>query len=73
MMANLDKTVIAGSANLNDRSQQGDRDSEVAVVIEDPTMRPSKMYGVPVLPSFAFHLTPQSSKCPTLQHLFVVV
>jgi phospholipase D1/2 len=48
MMANLDKTVICGSANLNDRSQQGDRDSEVAVVIEDPTMRPSKMYGVPV-------------------------
>jgi phospholipase D1/2 len=48
IIANLDKIVICGSANLNDRSQQGDRDSEVAVVIEDPAMRPSKMNGMPV-------------------------
>lgn len=32
-----DKLVICGSANLNDRSQLGNHDSEIAVVIEDPT------------------------------------
>lgn len=30
-----DRLVICGSANLNDRSQLGDHDSEIAVVIED--------------------------------------
>lgn len=29
-----DNLVIAGSANINDRSMLGDRDSEVALVIE---------------------------------------
>ncbi|ETV76271.1 hypothetical protein, variant 3 [Aphanomyces astaci] len=33
-----DKVAIIGSANLNDRSLCGDRDSEIAVVIEDSTM-----------------------------------
>ncbi|KAK3319292.1 hypothetical protein B0H66DRAFT_265709 [Apodospora peruviana] len=32
-----DQLVICGSANLNDRSQLGNHDSEIAVVIEDPT------------------------------------
>lgn len=32
-----DLTVLIGSANLNDRSQLGTHDSEIAVVIEDPT------------------------------------
>jgi phosphatidylserine/phosphatidylglycerophosphate/cardiolipin synthase-like enzyme len=41
----IDRYVICGSANLNDRSQLGDRDSEVAVVIEDPATRPSVMNG----------------------------
>ncbi|SAL97159.1 hypothetical protein [Absidia glauca] len=40
-----DKTVICGSANLNDRSQLGNRDSEIAVVIEDTDMVTSKMNG----------------------------
>ncbi|CAO3592755.1 unnamed protein product [Absidia cylindrospora] len=40
-----DKTVICGSANLNDRSQLGNRDSEIAVVIEDTDMVNSKMNG----------------------------
>lgn len=31
-----DRLVICGSANLNDRSQLGDHDSEIAVVIEEP-------------------------------------
>ncbi len=32
-----DRTVICGSANLNDRSQNGDHDSEIAIIVEDPT------------------------------------
>lgn len=31
-----DQTVICGSANLNDRSQLGDHDSEIAIIINDP-------------------------------------
>jgi phospholipase D1/2 len=42
-----DRVVIVGSANLNDRSQLGNRDSEIAVVIEDPTMIVSQMNGKP--------------------------
>ena len=30
-----DDTVIIGSANINDRSMMGDRDSEIAVLVED--------------------------------------
>ena len=30
-----DKIVLCGSANINDRSMMGSRDSEIAVVIED--------------------------------------
>ncbi|KAL1619800.1 hypothetical protein SLS54_006396 [Diplodia seriata] len=40
-----DRVVICGSANLNDRSQLGDHDSEIAVVIEDPTPCDSVMDG----------------------------
>ena len=36
-----------GSANLNDRSQLGDHDSEIVCVIEDPTPLPSRMHGRP--------------------------
>ncbi|KAL1855686.1 hypothetical protein VTK73DRAFT_8533 [Phialemonium thermophilum] len=42
-----DHLVICGSANLNDRSQLGDHDSEIAVVIEDPTPVESSMAGRP--------------------------
>lgn len=42
-----DRVVIVGSANLNDRSQLGSHDSEIAVVIEDPTMIGSQMNGQP--------------------------
>lgn len=31
-----DRVVICGSANLNDRSQVGDHDSEIAICIQDP-------------------------------------
>ncbi|KAB5545947.1 phospholipase D active site-containing protein [Coniochaeta sp. 2T2.1] len=42
-----DRLVICGSANLNDRSQLGDHDSEIAVVIEDPTPVATTMAGQP--------------------------
>ncbi|RKU48974.1 hypothetical protein DL546_009487 [Coniochaeta pulveracea] len=42
-----DCLVICGSANLNDRSQLGDHDSEIAVIIEDPTPVGSYMAGQP--------------------------
>lgn len=42
-----DRLVICGSANLNDRSQLGTHDSEIAVVIEDPTPVESAMNGQP--------------------------
>lgn len=42
-----DRVVIVGSANLNDRSQLGYHDSEIAVVIEDPTLILSQMNGLP--------------------------
>jgi phospholipase D1/2 len=42
-----DRVVICGSANLNDRSQLGYHDSEIAVVIEDPTPIDSVMNGQP--------------------------
>ncbi|KAG9029137.1 hypothetical protein FRB95_005641 [Tulasnella sp. JGI-2019a] len=42
-----DLRVIIGSANLNDRSQKGDGDSEIAIVIEDSDMIPSTMDGRP--------------------------
>lgn len=42
-----DRIVICGSANLNDRSQLGDHDSEIAIVIEDHTPVASQMNGRP--------------------------
>nr|XP_023025097.1 phospholipase D1-like [Leptinotarsa decemlineata] len=40
-----DKIVICGSANINDRSMIGKRDSEVAVLIEDETFEDGLMDG----------------------------
>lgn len=40
-----DKVVIMGSSNLNDRSQCGDRDSEIALIVEDKDTIPSQMNG----------------------------
>ncbi|XP_030893562.1 phospholipase D1 isoform X4 [Leptonychotes weddellii] len=40
-----DNTVIIGSANINDRSMLGKRDSEVAVIVQDTEMVPSVMDG----------------------------
>ncbi|KAF9932766.1 hypothetical protein BGZ67_004583 [Mortierella alpina] len=42
-----DRIIICGSANINDRSQVGYRDSEIAIIIEDIEMVPSRMNGEP--------------------------
>jgi phospholipase D1/2 len=42
-----DRIVICGSANLNDRSQLGTHDSEIAIVVEDQTPVNSSMNGQP--------------------------
>lgn len=33
-----DRLAIIGSANINERSQRGDRDSEIAAVVKDTDM-----------------------------------
>uniref|UniRef100_A0A915B7M1 Phospholipase n=3 Tax=Parascaris univalens TaxID=6257 RepID=A0A915B7M1_PARUN len=40
-----DKYTIIGSANINDRSQCGNRDSEVCIVVKDTEFVPSRMNG----------------------------
>ncbi|KAG0349343.1 hypothetical protein BG004_007527 [Podila humilis] len=42
-----DRIIIIGSANINDRSQVGYRDSEIAIIIEDSEKVQSKMNGEP--------------------------
>lgn len=37
-----------GSANINDRSQKGDGDSEIAMVVDDTDMIETTMDGKPV-------------------------
>ncbi|TCD64375.1 hypothetical protein EIP91_004206 [Steccherinum ochraceum] len=46
-----DLKVIMGSANINDRSQKGDGDSEIALVVEDQDFIDSRMNGEPFLAS----------------------
>ncbi|KAI0933193.1 hypothetical protein AcV7_004734 [Taiwanofungus camphoratus] len=46
-----DRRVILGSANLNDRSQKGDGDSEIALVVEDEDMVETTMNGQPYMAS----------------------
>ncbi|KAE8150678.1 hypothetical protein BDV25DRAFT_153966 [Aspergillus avenaceus] len=42
-----DRIAICGSANLNDRSQLGDHDSEIAIIVEDYNPVQSTMNGKP--------------------------
>jgi len=44
-----DEYAIMGSANINDRSMLGSRDSEIAMVIHDQTKVPSKVLGESVI------------------------
>jgi phospholipase D1/2 len=41
-----DRVAILGSANINDRSQWGDRDSELAVIVTDDTPKKVKLDGI---------------------------
>ena len=41
-----DRAVVIGSANINERSMNGDRDSEVAAIVQDKYMLDSTMAGV---------------------------
>ena len=40
-----DRVCLIGSANINDRSLLGNRDSELGIIIEDQFFLKSKMYG----------------------------
>ncbi|XP_078734754.1 phospholipase D1-like [Lampetra fluviatilis] len=52
-----DRTVIIGSANINDRSMLGKRDSEMAVMVEDTEFQESVMDGQPYQAGrFAYNL-----------------
>ena len=42
-----DKYVIMGSANINDRSMLGHRDSELAMLVRDTNFTESRMNGKP--------------------------
>ncbi|KZV71453.1 phospholipase D [Peniophora sp. CONT] len=44
-----DRRVIMGSANFNDRSQKGDGDSEIVLVVEDTDMVKTTMDGKPYM------------------------
>ncbi|ODQ54876.1 phospholipase D, partial [Saitoella complicata NRRL Y-17804] len=48
-MAVDDRVAIIGSANINERSMRGNRDSEVAAVIRDTDLQESMMGGKPYL------------------------
>jgi phospholipase D1/2 len=57
MMLVDDRVALIGSANINDRSLLGSRDSEVAAIIEDTELVPSQMNGQPYMASrFALSL-----------------
>jgi phospholipase D1/2 len=48
MMIVDDRTVIIGSANINDRSMLGERDSELAIVFEDTETYRTRFNGIEV-------------------------
>jgi phospholipase D1/2 len=50
-----DRVVVCGSANINDRSMTGDRDSEIAVACADSHLLSSTMAGKPFLVSRFAH------------------
>lgn len=55
-----DSVVIVGSANINDRSLLGNRDSEIAAIVVDEDARPAPMGGKPrMVRTFARNLRKQ--------------
>ncbi|KAL4449779.1 hypothetical protein ABPG74_008152 [Tetrahymena malaccensis] len=55
MMIIDDQIAIIGSANINDRSLKGNRDSEIAAIVEDNDQVTSKMDGEPYMASKFAH------------------
>jgi phospholipase D1/2 len=55
MMIVDDEAVLIGSANINDRSMLGSRDSEIAVIVKDNKKISSLMNGKPFQASFFAH------------------
>lgn len=49
-----DRVVIVGSANINDRSMRGTRDSEICVLVRDKEEVDITMAGIPFKVSFFF-------------------
>ncbi|KAI9893599.1 MAG: hypothetical protein M1814_006395 [Vezdaea aestivalis] len=47
-----DRIAVCGSSNINDRSQRGDHDSELAIVMQDTRKLPSTMDGTPFEASY---------------------
>lgn len=66
MMIVDDRMCLIGSANINDRSLVGDRDSELAVLVEDTHVVESRMSGQPFTATRFAHLL--RTKC--FQQLF---
>lgn len=66
MMIVDDDSVIIGSANINDRSMRGSRDSELAVVIEDQIKVNVKINGEEVSVSEDIH----SLRCTCFSQIF---
>lgn len=50
-----DRTAIIGSANINDRSFRGDRDSEIAIITDDTESIQTSMNGNPFAASKFAH------------------
>ena len=69
MMLVDDMHVILGSANINDRSLLGDRDSEVDMLISDSEFFDSKMDGKPYKAGkFAYSLRQRLMKVSFFKH-----
>lgn len=67
-----DRTVIIGSANINDRSLLGHRDSEIAMLIEDVDFDKTIMNGKPYEAGrFACSLRRTIFRYKTFKNLFL--
>lgn len=66
-----DDTAIIGSANINDRSLLGDRDSEIAVMVQDIHKTETKFAGVPhMVGKFATSLRKSLFRYAMLFHIY---
>lgn len=67
-----DDTAIIGSANINDRSLLGDRDSEIAVMVQDIHKTETKFAGIPhMVGKFATSLRKSLFRFAMLYHIYM--